>query len=229
VVAVSISWLAPSPSRMTEPTQREPRAAPGAGGNASKGFSHRLAVFRGFGSAVAGRLKGVVPDGVGAISAGVLLLGLAGGILLIVSELLPVWHVDVVTASCEDLADPSLADACVGKGYEQHAFALLVLGVFAILMAWGAGIGQSRPAGLALIVIGAVVLGFALFGDAPDTDKTGSIGLRFDQAKTSAGAGFYLEIVAAALVILAGVLRALVPPPEERPARRAVTSSATGG
>src|SRR5947199_9130911 len=40
-----------------------------------------------------------------------LVLGGLGGALLIASDLMTLYHVDVVTASCSDLADPRLADA----------------------------------------------------------------------------------------------------------------------
>jgi hypothetical protein len=166
------------------------------------------------------------------VSAAVLVLGLAGGVAMVIAEFLPVWSVDVVTASCEDLADPDLADTCVRSGYEEHAFALLVIGAFTLVMAWGAGIGGSRPAGIALAVLGGVVLAIALIGDAPDVDRTGSIGLRFDQATASAGAGFYLEIVGGALALAAGLLRVARPEaeaPASASAGRPASSSETGG
>lgn len=209
---------------MTEPLEREPRTAPEAGGNASRGFLHRLRAFSRSGRGVAGRLAGLIPGGLGGVSAAILVLGLAAGVAMIVAEFLPVWSVDVVTASCEDLADPDLADTCVRSGYEEHAFALFVLGAFTLLMTWGAAVGGSRPAGLALLVLGGVVLGIALIGDAPDVDRTGSIGVRFDQAEASAGTGFYLEIVGAVLALAAGLLRVLRPAREAAPAGASASS-----
>jgi hypothetical protein len=136
----------------------------------------------------------------------VLVLGVAAGLLMLIAELSTIWSVDVVTASCGDLADPDLADACVRKGYEAHLFALIVLGLLTLAMAWGAARGVSRPAGIALIAMGAVVLAIALIGDLPKVNETGRIGENFDEAKASPGAGFYREIVAGALAVTAGAL-----------------------
>ena len=86
---------------------------------------------------------------------------------MIVSDFLTLYHVDVVTARCSDLADPGLADACRTTGGEHHGYALLILGVLVLLMTWGAAIGESRPAGLALLVLGAAGLAIALAVDLP--------------------------------------------------------------
>jgi hypothetical protein len=126
---------------------------------------------------------------------------------MIVSDFLTLYHVDVVTARCSDLADPSLADACRTTGGEHHGYALLILGVLVLLMTWGAAVGESRPAGLALLVLGAAGLAIALGVDLPDVHKTGVIGQRFAEAQANPGIGFYLEFVGAGLAILAGVIR----------------------
>src|SRR3954470_11314317 len=119
--------------------------------------------------------------------AAVLVIALAGAILMIASEFATLRSVKVLTASCSDLADPSLRGSCVTHGGEEHAYALVLLGVVAAFMAWGAAIGRSRPAGIALIAIGAAVLAIALFTDVPDLHKTGVLGERFDSAKATAG------------------------------------------
>jgi hypothetical protein len=126
---------------------------------------------------------------------------------MIVSDLMTLYHVDVVTARCSDLADPGLADACTTTGGEHHGYALLILGVLVLLMTWGAAMGRSTPAGIALLVLGAAGLAIALGVDLPDVHKTGVIGERFAEASAKPGAGFYLEIVGSALALAAGVLR----------------------
>src|SRR4051795_8589092 len=80
----------------------------------------------------------------------VLLLGLTAAVLMIVSEFTTLRSVKVLTASCSDLADPSLRGSCVTHGGEEHSYALVLLGAVSILMAWGATVGRSRPAGAAL-------------------------------------------------------------------------------
>ena len=140
--------------------------------------------------------------------------GAIAGLLMILSEFLTVASVDVAGGSCEVIndANPSLADRCSLSGLERHGGALILIGLLALLMAWGAGVGRSRPAGLALLVAGALVLGIALLADLPVTDDTGAIGLNFEGAKAMAGVAFYLELVAGALAVLAGLTRVLRDP-----------------
>src|SRR3954451_993252 len=88
----------------------------------------------------------------------VLLVGLTAAVLMIVSEFATLRSVKVLTASCSDLADPSLRGSCVTHGGEEHAYALVLMGIVAALMACGAAIGRSRPAGIALLAIGAAVV-----------------------------------------------------------------------
>jgi hypothetical protein len=158
-----------------------------------------------------------------------LLLGGLGGVLMIASDLMTLYHVDVVTASCSDLADPRLADACKTTGGEHHGYALLILGVIVLLMTWGAAVGGSKPAGVALLVLGLAGLGIALGVDLPDVHKTGVIGQRFAEAEAKPGLGFWFEIVGSALVVAAGVLRLLGREREQRSARAPAAAPAASG
>jgi hypothetical protein len=136
----------------------------------------------------------------------VLLLGLAAAVLMVVSEFATLRSVKVLTASCSDLADPSLRSSCVTHGGEEHSYALVFMGLVTALMAWGAAVGRSRPAGIALIAIGAAVVAIALFTDVPDIHKTGVLGERFESAHAEAGPGLWLEIVGGALALAAGAM-----------------------
>src|SRR5689334_19182607 len=127
---------------MTEPHGSR-TAVPRAGQNASRGIS---AVLRGLG---APRLA-------------ILALGGVGGLLLILSDFLTLYHVDVVTASCSDLASPNLRDACSTTGGGHHGYALAILGAIALVMTWGAAVGTSRPAGAALLALGLASLAIVL-------------------------------------------------------------------
>jgi hypothetical protein len=138
----------------------------------------------------------------------VLGLGVAGALLMIVSEFVTLRSVKVLTASCSDLADPSLRGSCVTHGGEEHSYALVLLGLVALLMTWGAVFGRSRPAAVALMAIGAAVVVIALVTDVPDIHKTGVLGERFDNAHAEAGPGLYMEIAGGALVLAAGVMAA---------------------
>jgi hypothetical protein len=140
----------------------------------------------------------------------VLLLGLTAAVLMVVSEFTTLRSVKVLTASCSDLADPSLRGSCVTHGGEEHAYALVLMGIVTALMAWGAAIGRSRPAALALLAIGAAVVAIALITDVPDIHKTGVLGERFDSAHAEAGPGLWLEIAAGALALAAGAMATAV-------------------
>src|SRR4051794_18870897 len=139
----------------------------------------------------------------------VLVLGLAGAALMIASEFATLRSVKVLTASCSDLADPSLRGSCVTHGGEEHAYALVLLGIVAAMMAWGAVAGRSRPAAFAMIGIGAAVVVIALATDVPDIHKTGVLGERFDSAHAQAGPGLWMEILGGGLVLASGVMAAV--------------------
>ena len=136
----------------------------------------------------------------------VLALGLTGALLMVVSEFATLRSVKVLTASCSDLADPSLRGSCVTHGGEEHSYALVLMGVVALVMTWGAVFGRSRPAAIALLAIGAAVLAIALITDVPDIHKTGVLGERFDSAHAEAGPGLWLEIAGGALTLVAGAV-----------------------
>lgn len=142
----------------------------------------------------------------------VLVLGAAAALLLLLTEATTLFSIDVVTASCKDLADPRLADSCETTGGEQHSFALVPVAILVAAMAVGAGLGGSRPAGAALLAAGLVVLGIALIGDLPDTTRTGEVGASFTSAEAQKGVGFWFELGGGALATLAGVLRLVVRP-----------------
>jgi hypothetical protein len=175
--------------------------APQAAGKSSKGFPAFLKGLR-------GATTGAAP-----VDLAVLALGAAAGLLMVLTEFTDIYSVKVLTATCSDLADPGLADRCATTGGEQHSYAFLVLGLFCLLMAYGAGLGRSRPAALALAAAGLGVLLITLIGDLPDTSKTGALGVNFSQAETSKGTGFWLELIAGPLALLAGGLRLARPGP----------------
>jgi hypothetical protein len=139
--------------------------------------------------------------------AAVLALAVAAGLAMIAADLLLVFSVEVGATSCEATASPDVSDLCATSGGERHSYALVLLGLFTLAMAWGATAGRSRPAGVALVVVGAVVLAIALLGDLPDAYSEGIIGTRYEAASASPGAGLWLELAGGALAVAAGALR----------------------
>jgi hypothetical protein len=140
-------------------------------------------------------------------------LALVAGALMLLTEVTTVISVDLRNTSCEVIYDssPELADDCSQTGFERSSVALLLFGLLTFVMGSGAAFGRSRPAALALIAIGVVVLGFTLLGDLPASDDTGLIGRDYAEAEASAGAGLWFELVAGVLAVLAGLLRVIRP------------------
>jgi hypothetical protein len=116
-----------------------------------------------------------------------------GAILLIVADLSTLIEIKVLTVSKHSIS-----------GGSHHSYALLILGLFALPMAYGATRGGSRPAMAALAAIGVVALVIMLAVDLPDIHKTGVIGQRFTDASASPKTGFYLETLGAFLLLMAG-------------------------
>jgi hypothetical protein len=138
-------------------------------------------------------------------------MGAVAALLMVVTEFLTVASVDVASGSCEVITDtnPEIADRCFLSGFERHGGALVLLGAVTMFMAWGAGVGGSRPAAFALIALGAVVLLWTVLIDLPATNDTGGIGPLYANAEAMTGPGLFTELVAGALAVAAGALRLL--------------------
>jgi hypothetical protein len=124
---------------------------------------------------------------------GVMLLG---AVLLIVAEFLPLYEIRVVTAV------PRGGHHSVGA---HHGYALLVVGLALIPMAWGAARGGSRPAAIACLVLALIALFVALVIDLPDLNETGLIGRAYDQAEARPRVGFFVETLGATLALLGAI------------------------
>ena len=159
-------------------------------------------------AALRGAFQGASPLAIGVTAA-----GFAAAVLLVVTEFSTIASVDVASGSCEVIQDtsPELADRCELSGFERNGGSFVLLALLAAVMAWGAGIGGSRPAAIALAVIGVAVLAWALLVDLPETNETGALGRNFEGATAAAGPGLTIELVAGALALAAGGVRLLAP------------------
>jgi hypothetical protein len=157
----------------------------------------------------AGRFRGASPLGIGILAA-----ALVAAVLLVATEFSTVASVDLANTSCEVIqdSDPALADRCELSGFERNGGSFLLVAALIVAMGVGAGLGGSRPAAVALVVIGAGLLAWALLVDLPVTRETGALGESFAGARAQAGAGLWLEILAGVLAIGAGGLRLLAQP-----------------
>ena len=119
-----------------------------------------------------------------------------GAVLLIVAEFLPLYEVRVITAV------PAGGEHSTGA---HHGYALVVVGLAALPMAWGAVRGGSRPAAFALLVLALIALFVALGIDLPDLNETGGIGRNYELAEARPQVGFFIETFGATLLLLGAV------------------------
>ena len=154
-----------------------------------------------------------MPTGVSPVAIAVAAAAVLAGVLMLLTLVSTVISVDLRNTSCEVIYDssPDLADNCSQTGFERSSVALLLLGLLTFAMGIGAAFGRSRPAAVALIVIGVVVLGITLLGDLPASDDAGLIGRDYAEATASAGAGLWFELIGGLLAVGAGLLRLLRP------------------
>ena len=138
---------------------------------------------------VPGRLSGPLTT----LLLGVLVLG---ALLLIVAEFLPLYEIRVITAV------PKGGHHSAGA---HHGYALLVVGLALLPMAWGALRGGSRPAAIAALVLALIALFVALAIDLPDLNETGLIGRTYDQAEARPRVGFFVETLGATLALLGAI------------------------
>jgi hypothetical protein len=147
------------------------------------------------------------------VALGVTVAGAIAAVLLVITEFSTVASVDVAGGSCELIndTDPELAERCTLSGFDRHGGAFLLLAALVLVMAWGAGLGGSRPAAVALAGVGLLVLAWSLLVDLPVTAETGAIGLNFEGATAAAGPGLTLELAAGGLALGAGLAALFAP------------------
>src|ERR1700730_552218 len=99
------------------------------------------------------------------VRTGLLALGAVGALLIIIADFSTLYEVSAITAVVKRVSAGS-----------QHTYALVVLGLFAGVMVWGAAVGRSRPATIALAAIGVIVALIALVGDLHNVTRAGVVG-----------------------------------------------------
>jgi hypothetical protein len=146
-----------------------------------------------------------------AIVAGALL----GAVLLLVAEFTALYEVHTAASS--------VRVQTVGTGHND-SYALVPLALLAAALGIGVLRSGSRPALLAIGIVGLVALLIALLGDLPDAQATGLVGSaasHFVNATSTPSAGLYLETLGAVVLIATCVLGFLgLGRPEPLPATR---------
>ena len=184
-------------------------ATPGAKSEYSRGRGDSGGFFRG--SEPPGRRPTAEAD---RGSGGLILAGtLLASLLLLVAEFTTLYQVHLATSS---------VPISTVTGGSNHSYAMLLIALVAAglgALVWRTG---SRPALLALGVLGLVALLIAVLGDLPDAQATGLAGSPargYVNASSTPSAGLYLETLGSILLIATcglGFLK-LGPPVSRRP------------
>lgn len=146
-----------------------------------------------------------------------LVLPLAGAGLLIAAEFSTLYEVRVVTA---------VPEGGTFSAGGHHGYALGVIAVGIVVMTFGAVLGGSRPAAVAVLVLAAAALTIALALDLPDTDETGQLARTYDLADARPRSGLYLEIAGGCAALVGAALILVARPPASRRSRGRRTAAA---
>jgi hypothetical protein len=134
-----------------------------------------------------------------------------GAVLLVVAEFTTLFTVTTLTR---------VTPVASYRTGSHHSYALIPVGVFAAVLAFGAWRYGSRPALLALGLLGVLALVIALVGDLPDAHASGLIatGGRYADASSRPDLGLYLETLGGAVLIMSCGVGFLLggPPPAAR-------------
>jgi hypothetical protein len=131
-------------------------------------------------------------------------------LLLVVSQFTTLYTVHVSTSSA--------AVKTVGTG-SNHAYSLILVALLAVVLAVAVFRQGSRPAMVALALLGVIALVIVLAVDLPDAQATGLVLTRghYIEASSTPSAGLYMETLGAvALLISGGVGLLLIGWPERR-------------
>jgi len=127
---------------------------------------------------------------------GLLVLAGLGALLLLVAEFSTLYEVRAITA---------VVPGGTTRSGSNHGYALLIVALVAPAMAWGAVAGGSRPAAVALTILGGLALFVVLAIDLPDVGDEGLLAESYEAAKASPQEGFFLESLGAVVLLLSGV------------------------
>jgi hypothetical protein len=157
-----------------------------------------------------GRRSEPIGGGAGAV---ILTGALLAALLMIVAEFTTLYQEHVATSS-----------APIGSvsGGSNHSYAMVPLALLAAAMAFAVVRAGSRPALLAIGLIGIVALLIGLLGDLPDAQATGlsrEAG-HYVNASTTPSAGLYMETLGAVILIATcGLGFMMIGPPQQSRSR----------
>jgi len=127
-------------------------------------------------------------------------LALLAALLLVISTFMTLFRITTGEAELRSYT-----------GLDHHSIAMLLLGVAVVPMALGTLRG-ARPAMWALTAIGIVVLVISFTVDLPAALDEGTLAVTYEGAQAEPAAGFYVESLAGALLLVAGGLLLMTAP-----------------
>ncbi len=122
--------------------------------------------------------------------------GLFGALLLLVAEFTTLYNVKTSTGG--------VLVKSVSTG-SNHSYAMVPIALLAALLAFAVWRQGSRPALLAIGLLGLLALLISLLGDLPDAHATGLIGsaaTHYAVATSRPSAGFYMETLGGVVLII---------------------------
>ena len=114
-----------------------------------------------------------------------------------------------------ELTPPGGEPLQVVEAGDRHSYALFVLAVFAVVALGITVMSGSKPAAFAVAAAGAIALLIFLLGDLPDAGKIGTLddpSQSFIDAEAVPKAGFWLELLGALSLAVAGAALATLTP-----------------
>ena len=141
------------------------------------------------------------------VRAALLILPLAGLGLLVAAEFSTLYEVRV---------GDSVAPGSAITAGSHHGYALLVVAAAVGVMTFGAAVGRSRPAALALGLLGLAAIAIALLADRPVIDDTGLYGEAYEAARAIAGPALTLELLGGAAILVGAVALFALSPRDRR-------------
>jgi hypothetical protein len=141
----------------------------------------------------------------------ILASALLGALLLLVAEFTTLFEIRTAAAG------PTIVRS-VGTG-SHHSYALVPIALLVLVLAYAIRSAASRPALLAIGVLGVIALLIALLGDLPDAHTSGLVGsasTHYVAASATPSAGLYMETAGGAVLLVTSVCGFLLIGPPAR-------------